>query len=104
MKTPLEIFKNNPDIIENEAVRELISEYETVCDALLDLQQESERYREVPLRVLVQEIMESIDMEMARDLEAERFGQIPRVDFKQAIINLRSYMRDYCRDHRIYFS
>ena len=39
MKTPSEIFKNKPELMENPEVRKLISEYEEDCDALIDLQQ-----------------------------------------------------------------
>ena len=102
MKTPYEIFKNNPELLENTEVKELISEYEDVCDALIDLQQVSEMSKEKFLQILVREIRESILMELKRDLEAERFGESERVDFKKAIENLRNYINDYCRDHKIY--
>ena len=102
MKTPYEIFKNNPELLNNPAVKELTSEYEEVCDALIDLQQVSEMSKEKYLRILVREIRESISMELKRDLEAERFGESERVDFKDAIENLRDYINEYCRDHKIY--
>ena len=41
-------------------------------------------------------------MELKRDLEAERFGESERVDFKNALENLQNYIDDYCRDHQIY--
>ena len=88
--------------MENPLVKELTSEYEEVCDALIDLQQVSEMSKEKYLRILVREIRESISMELKRDLEAERFGESERVDFKDAIENLRDYINEYCRDHKIY--
>lgn len=102
MRTPYEIFKNNPELLENPAVKELVSEYTEVCDALIDLQQVSEMSKEKYLLILVREIRESISMELKRDLEAERFGESERVDFKNAVENLRSYINEYCRDHQIY--
>ena len=102
MKTPLEIFKNNPELLENGAVKELVSEYENVCDALIDLQQVTDMSKEKFLKILLLEIRQSIEMELKRDLEAERFGETERVNFKTAIENLRNYIDDYCRDHKIY--
>lgn len=102
VKTPHEIFKNNPKLLENPEVKELTSEYEAVCDALIDLQQVSEMGKEKYLLILLGEIRESISMELKRDLEAERFGESERVDFKKAVENLRNYINDYCRDHQIY--
>lgn len=102
MKTPYEIFKNNPELLDNTEVKLLVSEYEGVCDALIDLQQVSEMSKENFLKILVGEIRESISMELKRDLEAERFGESERVNFKSAVENLRNYINDYCRDHKIY--
>lgn len=102
MKTPSEIFKNNPELLENPSVKELVSEYEEVCDALIDLQQVSEMNKEKFLKILLFEIRQSISMELKRDLEAERFGESERVNFKTATENLRDYIAEYCRDHKIY--
>ena len=102
MKTPSEIFKDNPELAENPAVKELISEYEKVCDAFIDLQQITEMSKENFLKILLSEIRGSISMELKRDLEAERFGESERVDFKTAVENLQKYIDDYCRDHQIY--
>jgi|SRR5690554_609551 len=102
MKTPNEIFKNKPELLENPEVGELVSEYEKVCDSLIDLQQVSEMSKEKYLKILVREIRESISMELKRDLEAERFGESERVKFKKAVENLRDYINGYCRDHQIY--
>lgn len=102
MKTPFEIFKNDPNLLENPYVKDLVSEYEEVCDALIDLQQLSETSKEKYLNILVREIRESISMELKRDLEAQRFGESERVDFKNAVENLHEYINKYCRDHKIY--
>ncbi len=102
MKTPLEIFKNNPELLKEASVKQLVSEYEEVCDLLIDLQQVSEMSKEKYLRILLREIRESISVELKRDLEAERFGESENVNFKTAVENLRNYIDDYCRDHKIY--
>lgn len=102
MKTPFEIFRDHPDLLDHPAVKELVAEYDEVCDALIDLQQVSQMGKEKYLKILVREIRESIAMELNRDLEAERFGESERVDFKKAVENLQEYIRGYCREHQIY--
>lgn len=102
MKTPSEIFKGEPELLQNPAVQELVSEYDRVCDALIDLQQVTEMGKEKYLRILLREIRESIAMELQRDREAERFGETERVDFKRAVQNLQDYIGEYCREYQIY--
>lgn len=102
MKTPQEIFQDYEEIKQHTAVRELISEYEKVCDALIEFRQNHEWNRETPLKILVREILDSIKMELDRDFGADRFKESERVDFKYATENLQRYIQDYCRDHKIY--
>ncbi len=102
MKTPSEIFKGEPELLQNPAVQELVTEYDRVCDALIALQQVTEMGKEKYLRNLLREIRESITMELKRDLEAARFGETERVDFKQAVENLQDYIGEYCREYQIY--
>ncbi|MBT0607039.1 cobaltochelatase subunit CobN [Aequorivita echinoideorum] len=102
MRTPSEIFKNDAELLQNNSVKELISEYENVCDELIDLQQVNDMGKEKYLRILLREIRESIAMELKRDLEAERFKETERVDFKNAVENLRNYIDRYCDDYQIY--
>ena len=104
MKTPSEIFKNHLDLLKEPSVKELVTEYEQVCDALIYLKQISEMSKEKYLLILVREIRESIAVELKQDLEAERFGESERVNFKNAVENLSNYITDYCRDHNIYLS
>lgn len=102
MKTPSEIFKGKPELLQNPAVQELVSEYYRVCDALIDLQQVTEMGKEKYLKILLREIRESTAMELQRDLEAERFGETERVDFKRAVEHLQDYIGEYCREYQIY--
>ncbi len=101
MKTPFEIFKNKPELLNLPEVKKLLLEYEIVCDALIDLQQTSEYSKETHLKVLVSEIRESISTELNHDMEAERFGETERVDFKKAMENLQTYIFKYCKDFNI---
>lgn len=102
MKTPFQIFKNNPELLENPEVKELVAQYDSVCDELIDLQQVSGMSKEKPLRVLVKEIRESIARMHSHNEEAERFGYDDKLDYEVAVRNLQSYITEYLRDYQIY--
>jgi hypothetical protein len=102
IQKPEEFFEKDKDLLNNDAVRKLIESYEDLGDELIDLQQRSGFSREKPLKELISQIQTSIAMELKADQEAERFKETPRVDFKNAVINLRSYIFQYLKDHSIY--
>ncbi len=103
MRTVKDIFENVDDeIVNHPAVKELIDEYEHVGDQLIDLQQSNEFSKEDPLKELVSQIKNSIQTVLKRDEDAIRFKETDRVDFKEAVINLHSYIQQYCRDYKIY--
>ncbi|MGB0948829.1 MAG: hypothetical protein ACPG7E_07915 [Marinirhabdus sp.] len=102
MKTPHQIFKNNPGARQIPEVQLLINEYETVCDQLVNLQQLTEMNKEKYLKILVRELRESIAAELKRDDGAIRFKETERVDFRLAMENLQRYIEEWCRDHAIY--
>ncbi len=95
------LFKDHPDIKKHPAVQELIREYDRVSDELIDLQQRSEFNKEKPLLELIRDIQTSIKSELARDVEAERFGETERVDFKESLKNLDKYIDRYKEDYKI---
>lgn len=101
MKTPYNIFKDHPAIEKHPAVQELIMEYESVCDALIDLQQVKEMNKELPLKILVNEILGSISTTLKSDEEALRFKETQRVDFKASVQNLQRYIFSYLNDYGI---
>ncbi len=102
MKTAYQIFKDKPELQNHPEVKELITEYDRVCDELVDLQQVTDMGKEVFLKELVKQIRNSITAELQKDTDADRYGETDNVNFKQAVINLQEYMSDYLRDHQIY--
>lgn len=102
MKTPYQIFKKHPELLDNPEVQELVSQYDTVCDELIDLKQVTEKSKEQPLRVLIKEITESISKMHTHNDEAARFGYDDKLDYEVAVRNLQSYVSEYLRDYQIY--
>lgn len=101
MSSAISIFKDYPEIAGHPAVQELIGEFEEMNDELIDLKQTASFSKEVSLRVLVSEIQASIRQVFAQDMEAARFGETPRVDFRESLQNLGGYIDRYLEDHRI---
>lgn len=102
MKTIKDIFTGHEDLLEQLPVQQLVDEYENVCDELIDHKQVSEFSKEKELKELTRQILNSIQMELQRDEDAIRFQESDRVDFKNAVTNLKTYIHQYCKDYSIY--
>ncbi|AGC76760.1 hypothetical protein LX97_01417 [Nonlabens dokdonensis] len=101
MKTVKEIFEDQQQLLSEPAVQVLIAEYETVCDDYIDLEQVTGMNKEEPLKELVRQILQSVNDEIKRDEDALRFKETARVDFKSAVVNLKSYIYMYLKDYNI---
>ncbi|HEA31176.1 MAG TPA: hypothetical protein ENH91_14485 [Leeuwenhoekiella sp.] len=104
MRTPHQIFQNDPELEKHPAVQELIAQFEDTRDALVDAEQHIEQKftRLKHMEELVGQIRAGIRDELKKDEEAERFRETERIDFKEAIINLERYISDYLRDYNIW--
>jgi len=102
MKTVYKIFKNQTDLLEEPAVKELADCYEAICDDFIDLEQSVAKSKEKPLKVLIKEIQESISSIKKHNKEAERFGYNDKLDYEEAVHNLERYIQKYLEDHSIY--
>lgn len=104
MRTPHQIFQNDPELEKHPAVQELISQFEDTRDALVDAEQHIEQKftRLKHMEELVGQIRAGIRDELKKDEEAERFKETPRIDFKEAVMNLQHYISDYLRDYNIW--
>jgi len=93
MKNINQIFKNNKHLMETLEVMELIDycvelEGNVVEKKIDDTYNKEEIYHQI-----LKDIYESCDKTLEDDHLAERFKEIPRVDFKEAVTNLKKYMR-----------
>jgi len=104
MRTPHQIFQNNPELEKHPVVQELIAQFEDTRDALVDAEQHIEQKftRLKHMEELVGQIRTGIHAELKKDQDAERFKETPRIDFKEAVLNLQRYISDYLRDYNIW--
>lgn len=94
MKNIRQIFKTNTSLMDHPEVQELIDycvdlEGNVVEKKIDDTYNKEEIYHQI-----LKDIYESCDKTLEDDQLAERFKEIPRVDFKSAVVNLRKYMRN----------
>ena len=92
MKNISQIFKGNEHLMDLAPVEELIDycvelEGQVVEKKIDDTYSKEEIYLQ-----MLKEIYDSCDKTLTDDELAERFKETPRVDFKQAVINLKKYM------------
>lgn len=104
MRTPHQIFQNDPELQKHPAVQEIIAQFEETRDALVDAEQHIEQkfMRLKHMEELVGQIRAGIHDELKKDQDAERFKETPRIDFKEAVLNLQRYISDYLRDYNIW--
>lgn len=93
MKNIRQIFKSNTSLMDHPEVQELIDycvelEGNVVEKKIDDTYRKEEIYHQI-----LKDIYESCDKTLEDDQLAERFKEIPRADFKEAVLNLRKYMR-----------
>ena len=92
MKNINQIFKNNKELMNHNEVQELMDycvelEGQVVEKKIDDTYSKEEIYLQI-----LKDIYDSCDKTLEDDQLSERFKETPRVDFKEAVINLKKYM------------
>jgi len=99
------IFANDQQLLENEAVKELIQAYNDSQEVYFELQQANKNLkdRDNLFLELLRDIQFSIKTEFNKAKENQHLNieQEP-TDYKAAIENLHQYIKAFCRDNRIY--
>ena len=92
MKNINQIFKNNTHLMYEPEVIELIEYCQELEGEVLEKKIEDTYSKEEIYLQILKEIYDSCDKTLTDDQLSERFKEIPRVDFKEAVINLKKYM------------
>jgi len=92
MKNVNQIFKNNTHLMDEPEVIELIEYCQELEGEVLEKKIEDTYSKEEIYLQILKEIYDSCDKTLTDDQLSERFKETPRVDFKQAVINLKKYM------------
>ena len=99
--------KNHPsDYLNIESLLTRIRELETTIDNLEDELNEariaSQYNKEQPLRDMLLDIKSSCVSTLQQDSDTSLNRYMEPVDFKQCIINLKTYIENTCKDYNIY--
>jgi len=92
MKSVNQIFKNNTHLMDQPEVIELIEYCQELEGEVLEKKIEDTYSKEEIYLQILKEIYDSCDKTLTDDQLSERFKETPRVDFKEAVINLKKYM------------
>ncbi len=99
--------KNHPsDYLNIESlltrIRELESTIDTLEDELNEVRIAAQFNKEQPLKDMLLDIKSSCASTLQQDSDASLNRYMEPVDFKQCIINLKTYIENTCKDYNIY--
>ena len=92
MKSVNQIFKNNTHLMDEPEIIELIEYCQELAGEVLEKKIEDTYSKEEIYLQILKEIYDSCDKTLTDDQLSGRFKETPRVDFKEAVINLKKYM------------
>lgn len=92
MKNISQIFKGNEHIMDLGPVEELIDYCRELEGQVLERSIDDEYSKEQFYVQAFKDIYESCKETLKEHQESERFKEIPKVDFKEAVVNLKKYI------------
>lgn len=101
MKSIHQIFQGNEHLMDLHPVEELIDYCQELEGEVMERRIEDNYDKEHVLKSMLKDIRTSIDETLAEDEESIRFNEIPRVDFKEAIKNLKRFISEMCYTNNI---
>lgn len=101
LKNKLQIFKNNPDLLDEPEVQELLDYCETIEDELVDFRFEKQKNKELILLDMIKEVIKGCNALEKEQKEHERFG-FEAPNYEETISNLKSYIHEICKINKIY--
>lgn len=100
MKSISQIFRNNEHLMDLGPVEELIDYTRELEDKVIENNQVIDQT--VILKQLVSEISKSCTDLLKEEEKSERWpNEFEKIDFKEAIINLKKYINLYCFENKI---
>ncbi len=101
MKSSREIFKNNPSLLDEPEVEELLGYCEQLEEELIDLKFEKEKNKELAMKDMLQEVIKGCNDLENQQMEHERFDyEAP--NYQESILNLKRYILGRCKEEKIY--
>ena len=101
MKSIREIFKNNPTLLDEPEVGQLLDYCEQLQDEIVEFKFEKNKNKELAMLDMLKEVIKGCEAIEKEQAEHERFGyEAP--NYQETISNLKSYILKRCQDEKIY--
>lgn len=101
MKSPREIFKNKPTLLDEPEIEELLEYCEGLEAEIIEFKFEKANNKELVMKDLLQEVIKGCQDLEKEQMEHERFGY-DAPQYIEAILNLKRFILNRCRDEKIY--
>ena len=99
MKSIKQIFKDNPDLMDDPEVGELIDYCRELESQVMETTQTKVWSQEDKLAEAIRDIYSSCNEELNQDKEADRWSDFSHVNFKESIINLKKFIQNFAKDN-----
>lgn len=101
MKSIKEIFKNNPSLLDESEVMQLIAYCEQLQDEIVEFKFQKTDNKELPMLDMLKEVIKGCNAIEKQQMEHDRFG-FEAPDYQETISNLKRYIYGRCKDEKIY--
>lgn len=101
MKSIREIFKNNPSLLDEPEVMQLLDYCEELQDEIVEFKFQKTDNKELAMLDMLKEVIKGCNAIEKEQMEHERFGY-PAPDHLETISNLKKYIYGRCKDEKIY--
>jgi hypothetical protein len=101
MKSISQIFRSNRELMDEPEVQVLIEYCRELEGQVMDRKIDDNYDKEHVLRSMLKDIRTGIDDTLKDDEESIRFNETPRVDFKDAMLNLKKFLAEMCFINKI---
>ena len=101
MKNISQIFRGNEHLMDLGPVEELIDYCRELEENVIEVELNKPYDKEEILHSVIRDIYESCIQTLKDDKESISFGETPRVDFEETIVNLKKYIESINRLYKI---
>jgi hypothetical protein len=100
MKSIREIFKNNPSLLDEPEVAQLLEYCEQLQDEIVEFKFQKTNNKELAMLDMLKEVIKGCDAIEKEQGEHERFGY-DAPNYQETISNLKRYILKRCQDEKI---
>ncbi|WP_338646760.1 hypothetical protein V5J73_00160 [Flavobacterium sp. KS-LB2] len=101
MKSIREIFKNNPSLLDEPEIVQLLEYCEQLQDEIVEFKFQKINNKELAMLDMLKEVLKSCDAFGKEQAEHDRFGY-DEPNYQETISNLKRYLLKRCQEEKIW--